>query len=388
MSEQETPDPSNDEPSLAEPSFEERSISQVGTATRQNNVLIVIFGVAIVALLLWFVNRSEDAETATRLTQAAELEFDPPAREDAPELPVPQPALLPDTDSNSAQAADPFDLELRRLALRQAEEQQRLAEQRRRAPILVLDKRAAFGSRTSRAGPAPGAASFAGAVAASPGEASATGTTDDGFAAQLKATPVETVGAEYIRNKGQVIVQGALIRAVLETAIHSDLPGFVRAEVSHDVYAFDGSRILIPKGSRLVGRYRSALVRGQTRVFIIWSRLLRPDGASILIGSPGTDLLGRAGLEGELDTHFFKIFGASVLLSLIDGTIDVAIERARDSSGSGSTTILQDSNSLNRAAEIALENSINIPPTIHVDQGTPIQVFVAKDIDFRNVTPR
>ncbi len=71
MSEQETPDPSNDEPSLEEPSFEERSISQVGAATRQNNVLVVIFGVAIVALLLWFVNRSEDAETSTRLTAAA-----------------------------------------------------------------------------------------------------------------------------------------------------------------------------------------------------------------------------------------------------------------------------------------------------------------------------
>ena len=72
----------------------------------------------------------------------------------------------------------------------------------------------------------------------------------------------------------------------------------------------------------------------------------------------------------------------------LDRRVVVAIERARDSSSSGSTTILQDSNSLNRAAEIALQNSINIPPTIHVDPGTPIQVFVAKDIDFRNVTPR
>ena len=180
---------------------------------------------------------------------------------------------------------------------------------------------------------------------------------------------------------------GTLIRGVLETAIQSDLPGFVRAEIAHDVYSFDGSHLLIPKASRLVGHYRSGLVRGQTRVFIVWDRLLRPDGASILIGSPGTDLLGRSGLAGDLDTHFFKIFGSSVLLSLVDGAIDIGVESVRDNSNSG-TTILQNTNSLNRAAEIALENSINIPPTIHVDHGTPIQVFVARDLDFRQVSPR
>ena len=75
-----------------------------------------------------------------------------------------------------------------------------------------------------------------------------------------------------------------------------------------------GRGLLIPKASRLVGQYKSGLVRGQTRLFVIWTRVLRPDGASILIGSPGTDLLGRAGVEGDLDTHFFKIFGSSVSL--------------------------------------------------------------------------
>ena len=208
------------------------------------------------------------------------------------------------------------------------------------------------------------------------------------FANRVGSTQVPTVEADFIASRSQMIAQGTTIRGVLETAIQSDLPGFVRAEVSHDVYSFDGSRLLIPKASRLVGQYKSGLVRGQTRLFVIWTRVLRPDGASILIGSPGTDLLGRAGVEGDLDTHFFKIFGSSVLLSLIDGAIDVAVERARRSGGDSNTTILQDSSSLNRAAEIALENSINIPPTIHVDQGTAIQVFVAKDLDFRNVELR
>ncbi len=194
---------------------------------------------------------------------------------------------------------------------------------------------------------------------------------------------VATAKASRIRNQNTVIPQGSLIRGILETAIQSDLPGFTRAEVAHDVYSFDGSRLLIPKGSRLVGKYQAGLVRGQTRVFIIWTRLLRPDGASILIGSPSTDVLGRAGIAGDLDTHFFKIFGASVLLSLIDGAIAVAIANAQDNDDS--VFLNQSGASLNRAAEIALENSINIPLTIHIDQGTPIQVFVAKDLDFVDV---
>jgi type IV secretion system protein VirB10 len=263
---------------------------------------------------------------------------------------------------------------MQRIAIRRAEEERQLMEQRRRAPILVVDKRRQRGATSNTLG-------------ASARSGSTTSDDSESLVASLVSSDVDSVGVSYIKDKSHTIAQGSLIRGVLETAIQSDLPGFVRAEVAHDVFSFDGSRLLIPRASRLVGHYRSGLVRGQTRVFIVWDRLLRPDGASMLIGSPGTDLLGRSGLDGDLDTHFFKIFGSSILLSLVDGLIDVAVESARDSSGSN-TTILQNTNQLNRAAEIALENSINIPPTIHVDQGTPIQVFVARDLDFRQVAPR
>ncbi|RLA54468.1 MAG: type VI secretion protein [Gammaproteobacteria bacterium] len=326
-------------------------------------------------MLLWFVNRTDHQQAAARLTDPQPIEFEPPARREPPRLPKPEPEPA-QVVAALAIPPDPLQAELQRIALREAEEQRRLAEQRRRAPILVLDKRrdqTAFG----RLG---GLGSISAATAA-PAPVSG------GLAAELSSNAVDRVHASTIANKSYTIAQGSMIRGVLETAIQSDLPGFIRAEVAHDVYSFDGSHLLIPKASRLVGQYRSALVRGQTRVFVIWDRLLRPDGASILIGSPGTDLLGRSGLEGDLDTHFFKIFGASVLLSLVDGAIAIGVASVRDSSGSN-TTILQNTNSLNRAAEIALENSINIPPTIHVDQGTAIQVFVARDLDFRSVSPR
>ena len=160
----------------------------------------------------------------------------------------------------------------------------------------------------------------------------------------------------------------------------SDLPGMVRAITNENTYSFDGSNLLIPKGSRLIGRYNSALVRGQSRVFIIWSRLIRPDGVSINIGSYGTDDLGRAGLGGQVDTKFFERFGSSVLLSLIDAGISAGVN-ALDNERSANIA-LNTGGDFSSAAEIALENTISIKPTIHIHQGAEIKVFVGKDLDF------
>ena len=377
-------------PPSDEPEIDERGISQVAGPANKNNVLgMIVLGV-IVCALLFFVWTSDDKEPSAEVTTAAEEEFDTPRRIETPVVPEPQPAIPRQQQAAQAQAADPYQDELRRLALKEAEEQRKLAEQRLRSPILIVNGRNRGADSDQRLGAGGQLLESLNNLSAS--EASALGgdgggiSQEERFAARVSNSQVETVSAEYIRSRTHMITQGTLIRGVMETAVQSDLPGFVRAEVSHDVYSFDGSRLLIPKASRLVGQYKSGLVRGQTRLFVIWTRLLRPDGASILIGSPGTDLLGRAGVEGDLDTHFFKIFGSSILLSVIDGAVDVAVEKARDNNGD--TTIIQDGDSLNRAAEIALENSINIPPTIHIDQGTAIQVFVAKDLDFRKVEPR
>ena len=197
----------------------------------------------------------------------------------------------------------------------------------------------------------------------------------------------EAVPARLLRTTGYTITEGTIIPGVLETAINSDLPGLVRAINSADVYSHDGSQLLIPKGSRLVGRYQSDIRRGQVRVFIIWTRIIRADGLSVLINSPGTDPLGRAGLDGDVDTHFFQIFGAAILLSVLDTGLDIGLEMARDQ-GSHNTNIGQGSfnnSGLDRAGEIALQDSIRIQPTIHIDQGTRISIMVARDLDFEAV---
>ena len=197
----------------------------------------------------------------------------------------------------------------------------------------------------------------------------------------------EAVAARLLRTTGYTITEGTVIPAVMETAINSQLPGLVRALNSADVYSHDGSQLLIPKGSRLVGRYQSSVRRGQVRVFIIWTRILRADGLSVLINSPGTDPLGRAGLEGDVDTHFFQIFGAAILLSVLDAGLDIGTEVVKDQ-GRNNTNIGQGSFSgsgLSRAGEIALQDSIGIQPTIHIDQGTRISIMVARDLDFEAV---
>ena len=185
--------------------------------------------------------------------------------------------------------------------------------------------------------------------------------------------------AGRVGNPAFTVTEGTVLAGTLETAINSDLPGHVRAVVSRNVTSFDGSRIMIPKGSRLVGQYQSDLAVGQKRTFIIWERLIRPDGVTIALASPGTDSLGRAGVTGKVDSHFVRRFGAALLLSVID-----AGSRAV-SAGSGNVVIAGGTGGAASAAGAGLQNDVNIPPTIKVTQGTAIRIFLNRDLDFSGV---
>ncbi|ESQ74121.1 type IV secretion system protein VirB10 [Asticcacaulis sp. AC402] len=178
-----------------------------------------------------------------------------------------------------------------------------------------------------------------------------------------------------IGDPSKVVPQGAVIPATLETAINSDLPGYTRAVVSRDIRSFDGTAILIPKGSRLIGQYKSGLTSGETRAFIVWNRLIRPDGLSIQLASPATDDLGQAGMSGKVDSHFAKRFGSAILLSVVNGLSSAA-------GRNGSTIVIGSSSGATGVIGEALSNDIKIPPTIKVPQGASIQVFTARDLDF------
>lgn len=190
------------------------------------------------------------------------------------------------------------------------------------------------------------------------------------------------VKAENIENLEYKLIQGKTLSGILETAIHSDLPGMVRAIVNENVYGEQGSIVIIPKGSRLVGQYSAQTELGQSRLFVTWQRVIRPDGISIQLESPGTDAIGRAGLTGRVNTHFKERFGSAVLLSLIAaGTSNINVSK-KDEYNSQSAYRQAVSTSFNDSASGSLEKNYQIGPTVEIKQGTRIQVLVAKDLNF------
>ncbi len=178
-----------------------------------------------------------------------------------------------------------------------------------------------------------------------------------------------------LANPGWTIPKGTVIHAVLETALDSTRPGGARAIVSRDVSSYDGTRILIPKGSRLLGEYEADLARGQKRALIQWSRLMLPGGVIMEIDSPSADTLGRAGVKGKVNSHFFARFGGAILQSVLDLGVRVASREA-----GGDTVILNAPN----ATQIQT-NGDEISPTLTVRHGSSVSVFVAHDLDFSDV---
>jgi type IV secretory pathway VirB10-like protein len=244
-----------------------------------------------------------------------------------------------------------------------------------RSPLMVVDQ-------SDSKPPGGGAAA---ATAADPPAHPAVeggGSAEEKFEARVQSGGVETSRATQLSDLTRVVPQGTVIPAVLETAINSDLPGSVRAVVSQDVHGFDGSQVLVPRGSKLIGQYRSGVAYGQTRAFVVWTRILTPQGVSIDVGSPATDQLGRGGLSGETDTHFFQRFGGSILLSVISVGTEAALARE-----SGTAVIIGSPLEAGALASAAPQQPANIPVTVKVMQGTPLQVFLVRDLDFSGVAP-
>jgi len=264
---------------------------------------------------------------------------------------------------------------LQRQALEQAQLARARDEERRRSPMVVLDRSPSDArARPSALREPDTLADFRTEL-----EGRGQGGSEERLLRRAELESVETVSAQRLAHPDTTVPQGTLIRATLETSIQSDLPGMVRAQVRAPVYAFTGA-LVVPRGSTLIGRYESGLVQGQTRVFVVWTRLLRPDGLLMPLASPATDALGRSGISGKVDKKFFERFSGAMLLSLLDGGLAIAAARAQESDGS--TIVNAGAGNLRTAAELALQSSIAIPPTIEIARGTPVQVFVARDLDF------
>jgi len=195
-----------------------------------------------------------------------------------------------------------------------------------------------------------------------------------------------SVNAKRMAHPSYTIASGELLHAVLETAVNSDLPGMVRAELTRPVYAYTGERELIPAGSRLIGQYSSAVFQGHSRVMIVWNRVILPKGIVITINSPGTDALGRAGMGADhVNRHFIARFGEATLLSIIGAGVANLGVTTGDQHNSASAYRSAIAQSFQQSAGQSLQNSLPIQPTITIYQGAKINVFVAKDLSFYQV---
>jgi len=203
---------------------------------------------------------------------------------------------------------------------------------------------------------------------------------DSELAVRLKPSITSAVQARTLPTQRWLLPKGAFIDCTLETAIDSTLPGMTTCITATDTFGADGEIVLLERGTKLVGETQGRGPQGAARVFVLWTEARTPTGVVVPLASPGTDELGRSGLPGQVNQHFWARFGAALLISTIEGAVDAA---TRSSSG-GNTVILNPSRSTDVATEV-LKSTADIRSTIIKNQGDRIQVLVARDLDFRSV---
>lgn len=209
------------------------------------------------------------------------------------------------------------------------------------------------------------------------------------LAASLVATKMIGSKATVLPHRNMLVTMGTVLPCVLETALDSTLPGFATCMVPRDILSDDSTVVLMEKGTKVVGEFQGGIRQGQHRVFILWTRAETPNGVIINLSSPATDAVGRSGVDGVYDNHFWERFGGALMFSLVDDAANVAAAGVGGSSGGNgsiNSSYYQPSvNAGQQAAAIALENSINIPPTIRKNQGEFVSIYVARDLDFSSV---
>ncbi len=196
------------------------------------------------------------------------------------------------------------------------------------------------------------------------------------------------LGSQVEAPKSAYILRaGFIIPATLISGINSDLPGQIMGQISQNVYdTATGKYLLLPQGSRLVGSYASDMAYGQSRVMVVWQRIIFPDGKTLDIGAmPGADSAGYAGFNDQLDNHYLRVFGSAILMSGITAGVSIAQSNSSNSSLSAQPTV---SSTLSEALGQQLGNvsaqiiskNLNTSPTIKIRAGFRFNVMCLKDL--------
>jgi type IV secretion system protein VirB10 len=181
-----------------------------------------------------------------------------------------------------------------------------------------------------------------------------------------------------------VVQAGTIIPAALMTGIRSDLPGQITAQVTEAVFDSPTGRVkLVPQGARLIGTYDSQVAFGQSRVLLVWTRLIMPNGRSIVLErQPGADVAGYSGLEDEVDNHWKELLGAAALSTLL--AVGTEVNSGTDVNNTNSAIIQAlrrgAGDSLNQTGQQLVRRNLNIQPTLTIRPGFPVRVIVNRDL--------
>lgn len=207
--------------------------------------------------------------------------------------------------------------------------------------------------------------------------------------AHVEPDSASTTRARYIARPDALLVRGTYIRCVLETRIITDTPGFTSCVVTEPVYSINGQQLLLPRGSKVLGRYD--MEPTGPRVAVVWDRITTPSGLDVAMSSPGVDNLGGAGHPGHYSAHWGSRVASALLISLLSDAFKyAAAEEGPSSSTIGPAGVVVQSpyesatgRTMERLANQALDS--RRPPTVTIQHGTVVNVYVARDVDFSAV---
>lgn len=204
----------------------------------------------------------------------------------------------------------------------------------------------------------------------------------------LKPTRLEGSRATLLPHPDMTITMGTPFPCTPQEPLTSDAPGMVTCIVPVDIFGTTGHVRLLDAGTKIVGTVQSSMMQGRSRLFVLWQRAETPNPNHVIISldSPAADELGEAGLDGDVNSHFWQRFGGAIMLSFIDSGLQAAAQLASHTGSSNNSVDFSSfSSGGSTAASTALASTINIPPTLHRDQALPATVFVARDLDFSDV---
>ncbi|MGJ4804880.1 TrbI/VirB10 family protein [Luteimonas sp. SDU82] len=207
----------------------------------------------------------------------------------------------------------------------------------------------------------------------------------------VEQAPQGEASAKPLYNPDTLLLRGTYIRCVLQSRVISDFPGFTSCIVTEPVYSVTGRRLLLPRGSKVSGSYEKDAIVGD-RVAVVWDRVTTPTGLDVNMRSPGVDMLGAAGNPGHYTAHWGQRVGSALLISLLSDAFKYAGAKHGPQETSIANGVVVQSpyesstaRTMERLANMALERNMTRPPTVTINQGAVVNVYVARDVDFSAV---